>query len=134
MMDERNNDNMNNEQGYYNQPEQNNGNSYTPPNNTSYGGTYGQYSYNPYGRTNPNNMNNGYRQPNPQQEYNWNFEDYEANGRRNVKRRKSNTGLIVIGTLLAVIFFVGVVCLAGYGIYTMLETTDSEEYSESSSI
>ena len=132
MMDERNNDNMNNEQGYYNQPEQNNGNSYTPPNNTSYGGTYGQYSYNPYGR--PNNMNNGYRQPNPQQEYSWNFEDYEANGRRNVKRRKSNTGLIVIGTLLAVIFFVGVVCLAGYGIYTMLETTDSEEYSESSSI
>lgn len=133
MFDERNNDHLNNEQGNCNQAEQNS-NSYTQPNNTSYGGTYGQYSYNPYGRPNNNGFNNNYRQQNPNQEYSWNFEDYEAKGRKNHSRHKNNTGLIVIGMLLAVIFFVGVVCLAGYGIYTMLEVTDGEKYTESSSI
>ena len=133
MMDERNNDNLNNGQPHYNQTEQNSGNNCTPPNNTSYGGTYGQYSYNPYGSAN-NGANNGYHQPNPHQEYNWNFEDYEASGRKNHHRQRSNVGLIVIGSLLAVILFVGVVCLAGYGIYTMLEVADGEDYSESSSI
>ncbi len=125
MMDERNNENSPNEQGRYNPPEQNGG--YSSPNgSSSYGGGYGQYSYNPYGRANDpnanNRMNNG-----GQQEYSWRFEDYESNGRRDISRKKSNTCLIVIGLLLAVIFFVGVVCLAGYGIYTMLEVTDSDD-------
>lgn len=136
MMDNRNNDNMNNEQEYREQPEQNGANGYTPPNNTSYGGSYGQYSYNPYGRANnPNSANGGYQPQDRQQEYSWNFEDYEASGRKaHHRRRNNNTLLIVLGTLLAVIFFVGVVCLAGYGIYTMLEVTDSEQNIVSSSI
>lgn len=124
MMDERNNENNPNEQGSYNQPEQNGG--YSSQSNPSYSRNYGQYSYNPYGRANdPSGMNNGSRPLNGQQEYSWRFEDYESSGRKELSRKKSNTCLIVIGLLLAVIFFVGVLCLAGYGIYTMLEIADN---------
>ena len=94
--------------------------------NTSRPNNYGQYSYNPYGKNGYQNggYNNAqnFHQDN-QQEYRWSFEDYEAAGRKRqngVNRQKSRGGAgVIIGTIFAVFFLIGVFCLAGYGIYTL---------------
>lgn len=138
MSDERNNQEMHDGQNYGAQPGQNINTGYDPNNQTngnnqrgqaSYGGTYGQYSYNPYGR------NGGYNRGEPQQEYHWSFEDYEASGRRPDRGPKKRTGAaVVIGALLAAVFLVGVICLAGYGIYSLWATDEGDlPYSASES-
>jgi len=86
--------------------------------------SYGQYSYNPYGRNgyqNGNYQNNSYNYAPGQQEYHWSFEDYEAAGRKKKEPKVKKRGgvAMVIGTIFAVCFLIGVFCLAGYGIYSL---------------
>ncbi len=87
-------------------------------------GNYGQYSYNPYGRNGYQNngyQNNSYNYAPGQQEYHWSFEDYEAAGRKKKepKAKKRGSVAMIVGTLFAVCFLIGVFCLAGYGIYSL---------------
>lgn len=76
----------------------------------------GSYGYNP-------NRQNGYQEKfsadNNRQEYQWKFEDYEAAGRSNPRPPKKSGGLAVIGALLGAVLLVGVMCLSGYGIYSL---------------
>lgn len=141
-------------EGSFNSENNNGGNDYRqdiphapnagrPYNNNS--GVYGQYGNNPYSQNNySQNVNYTGRGTNqyghyaagstpeqPQQEYNWNFEDYEAVGRsgRKPPKRGAN-GIAVIGALLCTILLVGVVCLSGYGIYSLV--VDRESYGDTS--
>lgn len=77
---------------------------------------YGNYNYNPYG-------SNGYQQNfssnNNRQEYHWKFEDYQAAGKNNPRPPKRRGALAVVGALLGTVLLVGVLCLSGYGIYSL---------------
>ena len=85
---------------------------------------YGQYNYNSYGQ-------GGYGQNasanNNRQEYQWKFEDYEAAGRSAQRPPKRGSGLAVLGALLGAVLLVGVVCLAGYGIYSLWQPNSITE-------
>jgi len=109
-------DRMNGENNSFNNNNQNN---YQAGN-----GNYGQYSYNPYGRNGYQGekyQNNAYNYTPGQQEYHWSFEDYEAAGRKKHENRPKKRGSVamIIGTLFAICFMIGVFCLAGYGIYSL---------------
>lgn len=62
----------------------------------------------------------------PQAEYRWNFEDYEASGRNDRKRKKKQgSGLMVLAALLGAVVLVSVLFLAGYGVYSMLVPSEN---------
>lgn len=86
------------------------------PNPGHSGNTYGQYNYNP---NRPNGYQPHFSADNNRQEYQWKFEDYEAAGRSNPRPPKKPGGLAVIGALLGAVLLVGVMCLSGYGIYSL---------------
>lgn len=101
------------------------------PNQDYNGNAYGHYNYNPYGQ-------NGYQQNfssnnNNRQEYHWKFEDYDSAGRPNPRPPKKPGGLAVIGALLGAVLLVGVLCLSGYGIYSLWHPTTVDEIQQSAS-
>lgn len=96
-------------------------------------GAYGQYGY---GQNNSNYQQNFAGDQN-RQEYHWKFEDYEAAGRSNPRPPKRPGGLAVIGALLGAVLLVGVLCLSGYGIYSLWASSDigePQQRSEASSL
>ncbi|HWP50949.1 MAG TPA: trypsin-like peptidase domain-containing protein, partial [Clostridia bacterium] len=111
------------------QPENRNASERQNPNPNHNGNAYGHYNYNPYGQ-------NGYQQNfssnNNPQEYQWKFEDYESTGRKNPRPPKKPGGLAVIGALLGTVLLVGVLCLSGYGIYSLWHPSIVDGSSEQS--
>lgn len=90
---------------------------------------YGNYSYNPYGQ---GGYQQNFSQNNNRQEYHWKFEDYEAAGRKNQQPKRVG-GLAVIGALIGTVLLVGIVCLSGYGIYSLWNSGGSKSITEQSS-
>ncbi|WMJ84642.1 S1C family serine protease [Oscillospiraceae bacterium LTW-04] len=98
------------------------------PNQDYNGNGYGQYSFNPHGQ-------NGYQQnfsSNNKQEYHWKFEDYESAGRKDPRPPKKPGALAVIGALLGTVLLVGVLCLSGYGVYSLWHPSVVEDGSQQS--
>ena len=98
------------------------------------GSPYGQYTYrSPGGQSDesrPAGDRLGYgRGPegyaNPSGEYRWKFEDYEAVGKPSKPPRRSG-GLMILGTLAALVLVVGIVCLSGYGVYSLIRQNGEE--------
>lgn len=89
------------------------------PSPESHDSPYGRYSYQ---SPRPGESSRGPQEDPgvpPAGEYRWNFEDYEAAGKPSRPPRR-NGGLMVLGTLLALVLVVGVVCLSGYGAYSLI--------------
>ncbi len=110
------------------QPENFNASQGQRPNQNGNNNGYGQYSFNPYSQ-------NGGQQnfsSNNKQEYHWKFEDYESAGRTNPRPPKKPSGLAVLGALLGTVLLVGVLCLSGYGIYSLWVVNDNTQQSASS--
>ena len=98
------------------------------------GSPYGQYTYrSPGGQSDesrPAGDRLGYgRGPegyaNPSGEYRWKFEDYEAVGKPSKPPRRGG-GLMILGTLAALVLVVGIVCLSGYGVYSLIRQNGEE--------
>ncbi len=122
-----------------NRENQNTGNDAAQPENRNAQGqdphqgnsnAYGNYNFNPYG-------SNGYQQNfssnNNRQEYHWKFEDYQAAGKNNPRPPKRPGALGVIGALLGTVLLVGVLCLSGYGIYSLWHPSIVDEIQQSAS-
>ena len=115
MFDEHNNPDMN-QTG--DQPENGAG---QRPNQDYNSEAYGQYG-NHAGR--PNGYQQNFSADNNRQEYHWKFEDYEAAGRSNPRPPKKSGGFAVLGALLGAVLLVGVLCLSGYGVYSLWHSSD----------
>ena len=63
--------------------------------------------------------------PGPQDDFHWNYDEYEAARKKSHTRR--GRGVAVFGILLAVVLTVGVVFLAGYGIYGLVAAPEEEQ-------
>ena len=95
---------------------------------------YGRYSYQPSsgadsehcGDTQESTANPQNSYPNSSGEYRWKFEDYEAAGKP-PKPPRRNGGLMVLGTLLALVLVVGVICLSGYGAYSLISRAQTPQ-------
>lgn len=73
---------------------------------------------NPYGQYTP------YQQKPPQPpEYQWNFDEYAAAGRK--KKASGSKGLTIFVSMLAVVLAIGVLWLSGYGVYSLV-TRDAD--------
>lgn len=98
---------------------------------SSYRSTAGQQQ-GPQQQAGPSAPNNDYSAnfpPKESESYKWNYEDYQTHQQAgNAPKRKKNKGLKVFAMILCSILCVGVVTLAGYGVYSIVEgpqTSDS---------
>lgn len=87
-----------------------------------------RYHYSTYQNPNPGHADAG-PQPQPDQGYQWNYEDYQEHQQpRDPKKKKGkNKGLMVFGILLCVILGLGILSLAGYGVYAMVSQTTQDQ-------
>ncbi len=91
------------------------------PNQDYSGNVYGNYNYN---TNRPNGYQQNFSADNNRQEYHWKFEDYDSAGRPNPRPPKKPGGLAILGALLGTVLLVGVLCLSGYGIYSLWVSSD----------
>lgn len=87
-----------------------------------------RYHYSTYQNPDPSNSGAG-PQPQPDQGYQWNYEDYQEHQqpREPGKKKGKNKGLMVFGILLCVVLGLGVLSLAGYGVYAMVSQNTAQE-------
>ena len=87
-----------------------------------------RYHYSTYQNPDPSNAAAG-PQPQPDQGYQWNYEDYQEHQqpREPGKKKGKNKGLMVFGILLCVVLGLGVLSLAGYGVYAMVSQNTAQE-------